>query len=153
MWIYDSDYTWESYPVIHLDFGLSNIKTAEQLAESLQEFLNEIAAQYDIELTGSNFQSNFRNLVYQLAAAHDGKVVLLIDEYDKPIVDNLKLNNMDEAISIRDTLRDLYGVTKALDSYWRFVFITGISRFSRVGVFSTMNNLDDLSMSVRAQQT
>ncbi|MEZ4659771.1 MAG: AAA family ATPase [Caldilineaceae bacterium] len=147
LWIYDSDYQWEPYPVIHIDFGLSNITTAEQLQTGIQELLEEIAATYGITLTGDEFQNSLRNLVYQLAEAHGGKVVLLIDEYDRPIVDNL--SDIEEAKQIRDVLRALYGVVKALDRYWRFVFITGISKFSRVGVFSTMNNLDDLTMDYR----
>jgi len=111
-------------------------------------FLDEIAANYGLTLKGFDYQSLFRNLITQLAKAHNGKVVLLIDEYDKPIVDNI--DNIDEAIKIRDALRAFYGVVKTMDHCWRFVFITGISRFSRVGIFSAMNNLDDLTLSPRA---
>jgi len=146
LWIYDSDYDWESYPVIHIDFMADRIKTAAQLEEVMQEFFEEIAVQHDLKLTGSNYLSLFRNLIHQLAQTYNGKVVLLIDEYDKPIVDNL--DNLDDAIAIRDALRGFYGVVKAMNRYWRFVFITGISRFSRVGIFSTMNNLHDLTLSI-----
>ncbi|MEZ4869080.1 MAG: AAA family ATPase [Caldilineaceae bacterium] len=148
LWIYNSDYQWQAYPVIRIDFSLNSVKSASQLKEGIQLLLVEIAEQNGLTLTGNSYQHAFRNLVYQLADVHDGKVVLLIDEYDKPITDNL--DNLAEAQQIRDTLRALYGVVKALDRYWRFVFITGISRFSRVGVFSAMNNLDDLTVSIRA---
>lgn len=145
--IYDSDYQWQSYPIIHIDFGLHSVKTAEQARAVITATLHRIAEDYDVTIEGLDYQLLFADLARQLAAAHDGKMVLLIDEYDKPITDNL--SNLSEAKDIRDTLRALYGVVKALDRYWRFVFITGISRFSRVGIFSTMNNLDDLTMSIR----
>lgn len=148
LWIYESDYQWESYPVIQLDFALQSVKTAEETEQAIIAVLNRVAADYGLTLTGYDHQSLFADLTRQLAAIHNGKVVLLIDEYDKPLVDNL--SNLAEAQQIRNTLRAFYGVVKALDRYWRFVLITGISRFSRVGVFSSMNNLDDLTMSIRA---
>jgi len=109
--------------------------------------LKQTATQYGLTLDGFDYQNRFEDLVVQLAQAHNDKVVFLVDEYDKPIVDNL--DNLDEARAIRDTLRNLYGVAKAMTHHWRFVFVTGISKFSRVGVFSTMNNLDDLTMDYR----
>lgn len=148
LWIYDSDYQWQPFPIIHLDFGLQNVKTAEETKQAITTTTNRIAEENGLTIAGYDYQSLFADLVRQLAAAHNGKVVLLVDEYDKPIIDNL--NNLEEAQKIRDVLRAFYGVVKALDRYWRFVLITGISRFSRVGVFSTMNNLDDLTMSIRA---
>ena len=148
LWIYDSDYQWQPYPVIHFDFGLQSVKNVEETKRAITATLNRIAAENGLTLEGFDYQSLLADLTRQLAAAHDGKVVLLIDEYDKPLVDNL--DNLAEAQQIRDTLRAFYGVVKALDRYWRFVLITGISRFSRIGVFSTMNNLDDLTMSIRA---
>jgi len=147
LWIYESDYEWESYPIIRIDFMADRIKSATDVEEVLQEFVEGIAARYGLKLIGRNYLSLFRNLTEQLAQTHNGKVVLLVDEYDRPIIDNL--DNLDEAKAIRDTLRGFYGVAKALDPYWRFVFVTGISKFSRVGVFSTMNNLDDLTMDYR----
>lgn len=148
LWIYDSDYQWQPYPIIHIDFSLQSVKTAADVKQAITATLRRIAEEYDVRIEGDEYQILFADLTRQLAAAHDGKVVLLIDEYDKPITDNL--DNLPEAQLIRDALRALYGVVKALDRYWRFVFITGISRFSRVGVFSAMNNLDDLTMSIRA---
>jgi len=147
LWIYDSDYDWASYPIIRIDFMADRIRTAAQLEEVMQEFLEKIADRHGLKLTGSSYLGVFRDLIEQLAQNHNGKVVLLIDEYDKPLIDNL--DNLDEAKAIRDTLRGFYGVVKAMSHLWRFVFITGISKFSRVGVFSTMNNLDDLTMDYR----
>lgn len=148
LWIYDKAYDWQPYPIILIDFGLQTVKTAAEAKRAITATLERIAQENGLRLEGFDYQSLFANLTRQLAAAHAGKVVLLIDEYDKPIVENL--DNIPEAQQIRDVLRGFYGVVKALDPYWRFVLITGISRFSRVGVFSAMNNLDDLTMSIRA---
>jgi len=108
LWIENSDYDWQPYPVIRIDFGRETVQTATHLAAALTEFLHEVARQYEITLTGSNYQNIFRNLVQQLAETHNGKVVLLIDEYDKPIVDNI--TDLEEAAAIRDVLRAFYGV-------------------------------------------
>ena len=147
LWIYDSDYRWQAYPIIRLDFNQERVQSADTLQEVLSIFLGRVAARYQITLPATNFQRQLLYLIETLAeqgAAGHKKVVILIDEYDKPIIDNIE--NPAEAIRIRDLLKGFYGVIKAMDQYLRFVFITGISKFSRVGIFSDMNNLDDLTM-------
>lgn len=144
LWIDNSDYDWQSYPVIRLDFSLNGVNSVGQLEQVITSFLEGISEKYGLSLTGFGPQSKFANLARSLAEMHDGKVVLLIDEYDKPITDNLL--DIETAIEIRDTLRNFYGTIKGLDAYWRFVFITGISKFSKVGIFSMMNNLTDITM-------
>ena len=145
LWIDQSDYEWQSYPIIRIDFGQESIRSSEELQDTIGVFLQEIAAQYGISLAEGSYQRQFRWLIQQLAK--QGKVVILIDEYDKPILDNI--DRLDEAKKIRDVLRNFYGVIKAMDQHLRFVFLTGISKFSKVGVFSVMNNLDDLTMDPR----
>ena len=141
----ESDYNWQPYPVIRIDFSQERIYNAQELQELIGALVEEIATKYKITLPKTNYQRQFRRLVQQLAA--QGKVVILIDEYDKPLIDNLE--NLPDAIKIRDTLKNFYGIIKAMDRDLRFVFITGISKFSKVGVFSSMNNLDDLTMDPR----
>lgn len=145
LWIADSDYAWQSYPVIRIDFSQERIYTAGGLQELLSAFIEEIAVKHKLTLPKTNYQRQFRRLIQQLGEAN--KVVILIDEYDKPLIDNL--DNLPEAIQIRDTLKNFYTIIKAMDQYIRFVFITGISKFSKVGVFSSMNNLTDLTMNPR----
>lgn len=145
LWIDESDYGWEAHPVIRLDFSRESVTTAAELKEVILSFIEEIAAQYHVKVPKSNYQRQWRKLIQMLA--QQGKVVILIDEYDKPLIDNLE--NLPEAIQIRETLKHFYTVIKAMDQYLRFVFITGISKFSKVGVFSAMNNLDDLTMDPR----
>ena len=142
LWLYESDYQWQTYPVIRLDFSQERIYTAAELQEGISAFLEEIALANDIVLADASYQRQFRRLIQQLAA--NGKVVILIDEYDKPLLDNIE--NLAEAQHIRDTLKSFYTIIKAMDQYIRFVFITGISKFSRVGIFSGLNNLEDLTM-------
>ncbi len=147
LWIDSSDYEWQRYPVIRIDFSLESVKTATSLQDFLSAVLAENANRYGIHLSESNYQRQFRQLIDQLSQQQEQKVVVLIDEYDKPLIDNL--DNLPEAIQIRDTLKSFYSIIKAMDRYLRFVFITGISKFSKVGVFSAMNNLTDLTMNPR----
>ncbi len=145
LWIAGSDYEWEKHPVIRFDFSRNAIKSAENLEQVIDYYLAEIADHYQVTLRGFNYQSRFDNLIQQLG--REQPVVILIDEYDKPILDNL--DHLAEAQKIRETLKNFYTVIKAMDQYIRFAFITGISRFSRVGIFSGMNNLTDITMTPR----
>lgn len=142
LWIDQSDYDWQPYSVVRFDFSEHRVRDAETLAKVLDWFIANQAKAKNVVLDGFDFQSNLSSLIGQLAQKQ--KVVILIDEYDKPITDNL--TNLAEARRIREVMRDFYTVIKALDRHLRFVFITGISKFSRVGLFSTMNNLEDLTL-------
>lgn len=142
LWLYNSDYQWQPYPVIRLDFSRHAVKSADRLEQVIDYYIAGIAQMYDITLNGFDYQSRFENLIQQLGRT--AKVVILIDEYDKPIIDNIE--NLVEAKRIRETLKNFYTVIKAMDQYIRFVFITGISKFSKVGVFSSLNHLTDLTM-------
>lgn len=145
LWIDSSDYRWQTYPVIRLDFGQEPIKTAEELKETIDTYLDEVAINYGVTLAAGPYYRRFRHLIQKLASQEPEKqVVILIDEYDKPLLDNL--SDLPEAKKIRDTLKGFYGVIKAMDRYIRLSFITGISKFSKVGVFSDLNNLTDLTM-------
>lgn len=145
LWIHDSDYQWESFPIIRFDFSRGAANSAEHLIQYIDYYVEEMAEEYQIKLRGFDYLTRFDNLIRQLS--RDKKVVILIDEYDKPITDNLE--NLPEAKRIREILKQFYAVIKAMDDRLRFVFITGISKFSKVGIFSAMNHLDDLTMDRR----
>lgn len=145
LWIDGSDYGWEAYPVIRIDFSRHQISTVSDLELRIKRHVQQIAKQYNVVVDDGPFDIQVEDLILKLAT--DRQVVILIDEYDKPIIDNI--SNLSEATRIRDTLRSFYGIIKSMDQYLRFVFITGISKFSKVGVFSEMNNLDDLTMDAR----
>lgn len=130
---------------MRIDFSLHRIRNVSELEVRIQRHLSHIAQQYQVILEDGPFDIQLEDLIRKLAA--EKQIVILIDEYDKPIIDNI--GDAVEASRIRDTLRSFYTTIKAMDQYIRFVFITGISKFSKVGVFSTMNHLDDLTLSPR----
>jgi hypothetical protein len=142
LWIDQSDYDWQPYNVVRFDFSEHRVRDADAMAKVIDRFIAKHAKAHQVTLDGFDYQSNLASLIEQVAQTQ--KVVILIDEYDKPITDNL--TNLAEARQIREVLRDFYTVIKALDRHLRFVFVTGISKFSRVGLFSTMNNLEDLTL-------
>ncbi|MEZ4620785.1 MAG: AAA family ATPase [Caldilineaceae bacterium] len=121
------------------------MQSAASLTEVLTVYLHEIAAYHQVELDEGPPARQFRELIRQLAERNEEeRVVILIDEYDKPILGNL--DDLDKAEEIRKVLKGFYGVIKAMDPYIRFVFITGISKFTKVSIFSDLNNLDDLTL-------
>ncbi|MCB0187885.1 MAG: ATP-binding protein [Caldilineaceae bacterium] len=146
LWIeQQTDYDWPQYPVIRLDLGATQVGSADELQKFLDFEIERIAQTNSVALRGFNPSTKLSDLIRQLAAGNqDQRVVILIDEYDKPILDNL--DDLDEAEEIRKVLKGFYGVIKAMDQYIRFVFITGISKFTKVSIFSDLNNLDDLTL-------
>ena len=145
LWIDESDYQWQTHPVIRIDFSHERVSDAQTLQVVISDYLSEIAESYGLTLPTGRYIKQFRHLIRQLSAK--GQVVILIDEYDKPIIDNL--TNVEEAKKIRDVLKGFYTVIKAMDAQVRFVLLTGISKFSKAGVFSSLNNLSDITMSPR----
>lgn len=137
------DYDWKSKPVIRIDFSGINRSTPEVLEQDLQRYLIEEARKFGVNLDSSAQPSSMlRLLVTQLHAQH-GSVVLLVDEYDKPILDHIKEPVVAE--QMRSALRNFYDVFKYLDNYLHFVFITGVSKFTQTSIFSGLNNLNDIS--------
>ena len=145
LWLHTSDYQWQQHPVIRIDFSRWQAKSATQLKEILSIFLIEIANSYNTTLQSTDYQQQFIDLIRTLAT--EKPVVILIDEYDKPILDNIE--DMIEAQHIRDVLKGFYTTIKSMDEYLRFVLLTGVSKFSKVGVFSGLNNLEDLTLQPR----
>ncbi|MBF5058589.1 ATP-binding protein [Candidatus Neptunochlamydia vexilliferae] len=140
--IYNSNHDWQKYPILHLDFAQIHSTSPEGLEIGLQEALEDVAAAYGISITGASSQSQLKRLVIKLAEKN--RVVVLVDEYDYPIINNLK--SIEIAEKNRDLLKDFFGTIKSLDKYLKFTFITGVSKFSRVSLFSALNNLNDITM-------
>lgn len=141
LWIYDQ-IDWKSYPVIHIDFLGLNYGTKEELIETLNFLIDKNAELYGITLQKKSYDKRFQELVTGLS--HKGKVVVLVDEYDKPIIDFI--DQEETALRNRDILKGFYSNLKGLDEYIQFVFITGVSKFSKVSVFSDLNNLMDITI-------
>lgn len=144
----ENNWDWEKkYPVIHIDFTASEIESLEQLDIRMLSILDTIASSYEISLTQTLISSRFEQLVMKLNQKYNRQVVILIDEYDKPILDNLMNDELCE--SIRRRLLDLYSIVKGMDAYIEFALLTGVLKFSRAGIFSGLNNLDDISLDRR----
>ncbi len=145
LWIYDK-IEWTAHPVIHIDFSKIDFENPEKLKESIKKFLNKTAISHGVSLDEENtYKECFVELIEKLSAK--GKVVILVDEYDKPLIEYIEAEKIETAKEIRQVLKNFYGVIKGMDAYLRFVFITGVSKFSKVSVFSDLNNLRDITLS------
>jgi len=142
LYIYNKAFEWKKYPVIHLSLNRMRARTADELEENLIIAVDRIAKSYNIKLETKRSYQKFEELINELYQIES--VVVLIDEYDKPLLDNV--NNKNERGNIKETLKGFYSIIKANEEFLRFVFITGVSKFSIVSVFSDLNNLDDLTM-------
>ncbi|MBQ9564661.1 MAG: AAA family ATPase [Synergistaceae bacterium] len=132
-------------PVLRLDMsGLQSYKTANELERSLVRRLEYFASFHDMPFSEDGTGGGMLFQIIQRLFKAEGPVVVLIDEYDKPMLDNI--GDPESAEEMRQTLRSFYTVLKGYDEYLRFVMLTGISKFSKTGVFSAMNNLHDISM-------
>ncbi|MEI6141975.1 MAG: AAA family ATPase [Mariniphaga sp.] len=141
--IYDMPYDWKSYPVINLNISKADCSSAEQLNKGLCIILHDNARELGIELSGEKKSGYlFGELINK--AKDLGKVVILIDEYDKPLVENIYAPHIE---GVRQVLENFYINIKASDENLRFVFMTGVTKFSKVSVFSKLNNLRDITMS------
>jgi len=143
LYIYDK-IEWQSHPVIHIDFSVIDFSTKTELREGLFDLLDGINTDYQLGVDKRGFKAYFRKIIRALSEKN-GKVVVLIDEYDKPIVDHI--DDVEKATKNREVLRDFFGVLKSCDAFLRFVFLTGVSKFSRVSIFSELNNLRDITFS------
>ena len=142
LWIATSSWDWRKYAVVRLDMSTINRQNPDILRRSLIARLSEIGAEQQLVLSGETPADYLRSLVVQLAKT--APVVVLVDEYDKPILDNI--HDVEIASAMRDELKDLYTVLKAEDSSLKFIFLTGVTKFSKVSIFSGLNNLHDLTM-------
>ena len=133
-------------PVIWLKFASSGYQTIG-LEAALLKMVQETAEHYTISLKEENYVHAFRELIHQLAD-RDGKVVILVDEYDKPLIDAIE--NIAVIDERRTILKSFYSVLKDADPYLELVFITGVSAFARVSIFSDLNNLTYLTLHERA---
>jgi len=143
LYIYDK-YDFKSYPILHISFGASGVKTKEELRIRILEILKRNQSELDITCENKTPQGCFEDLIYKSYKKYNKSVVILIDEYDKPILDNIE--DKEAATEIRDELKNFYSVIKDSDPYVKFVFITGVSKFSKVSLFSGLNNLNDITV-------
>ncbi len=135
------------YPVIRFSFGGGIVQSRAELDDKIREQLRINQAALGLTGTETAINSGFAELIRLAHAATGQRVVVLVDEYDKPILDNL--TDAGTARRMRDGLRNLYSVIKDHEAHIRFAFLTGVSKFSKVSIFSGLNNLKDITVDVR----
>jgi len=144
LWIEDK-WDWQkSYPVIRLDMSSVPIRNREEADKLLSNKIESIAEDMGVEIRGDKSSEKFAMLIKKLNKKYSQKVVVLIDEYDSPIIKNL--DDIARAKEIREEVRDFYQVLKSEEASLRFIFLTGVSKFSRAGVFSALNNMQDITI-------
>ena len=141
----EANWEWKiKYPVIKLDMS-GGFRNADELSSMLADDLRYAAGNMGIELAQHNETSRlFKDLLRKAHKHYGRKVVVLVDEYDKPMLDNI--DDMELAEQMRDRLRGFYSIIKVADEHLRFVMLTGVSKFAKVSIFSGLNNLKDISL-------
>ncbi len=134
---------WEQYPVLHLDLNARKYETAADLVAMLNQYLEKWELKYGTEKQDRSPEERFAYIIEQAYIQTGKQTVVLIDEYDKPLLQAI----LDEPLleEYRRTLKAFYGVLKSSDRYLRFVFLTGVTKFAQVSVFSDLNQLQDIS--------
>ena len=135
------------YPVISISFAEGKLENRAALDEKIDEILAFHQETLGIQCKNNSLSGCFSELIRNAKAKYGRNVVVLIDEYDKPILDNI--TKPDIAADMRDGLRNLYSVIKGEDANIRFAFLTGVSKFSKVSLFSGLNNLQDITLDAR----
>ena len=146
--IYKSNYKWPVHPVLYFDFSCIPYTTSEIFERGLIEDLHKKANDHGVSISGSSLEMLLANLVEALAKKNE--VVILIDEYDKPIIDHLHSTHIAE--ENRSILKQFYTILKSLDKYLKFTFMTGVSKFTQVSLFSGPNHIDDITLDTKYAQ-
>ncbi|UTC67412.1 MULTISPECIES: ATP-binding protein [unclassified Treponema] len=136
---------WQHYPMLYMDFNLSKYETREDLESLLNYHLCNWEEVYGSKDSEQTFSERFAGLILRTYEKTGKQAVILIDEYDKPLLQTMwKDEDLNE--TYRTILKGFYGVIKSSDQYVRFAFLTGVTKFSKVSIFSDLNNLRDLSL-------
>ena len=136
---------WKQYPVLHIDLNTALYTTPEALTGLMGMFLSEWEKEFSIKKEGEDISTRFRNVIANAARkSPEGKVVILIDEYDKPLLEAIGNPELQE--EYRKILKAFYSNIKSCDEYIRFAMLTGVTKFSHLSIFSGLNNLRDISL-------
>jgi hypothetical protein len=135
---------WTKYPVLHLDLNLIQKGDDKALDSILNDTLCEWEELYGSRESETTFALRFKGVIQRACQQTGQRVVVLVDEYDKPILQTIDNEALQERF--RSTLKNFYGVLKSEDKNIRFAFLTGVTKFGKVSVFSDLNNLEDISL-------
>ena len=142
--IMELEQEWTKYPVFHLDLNASKYETPESLVKELNDFLTPLEEKYGTRPTEAELSMRFRGLIQRAAEQEGRPVVILVDEYDKPMLNAIGNPQLQEAF--RSELKAFYSVLKSQDRHIKFAFLTGVTKFGKISVFSDLNHLADISM-------
>lgn len=142
--IEDLETEWNEYPILHFDLNAKKFDAVEDLYELVGRQLERYELQYETVAVDQSLDGRFYNLVMSIADRTHKRVVILVDEYDKPLLQTI--GNSELQNTYREILKAFYGVMKSCDGQIHFGFLTGVTKFGKVSVFSDLNNLDDISM-------
>ena len=134
---------WAEYPVMHIDFSLQSYNSEQDLYDMLNSYLSRQETIYGADENETSLALRFGGLIERAYKKTGKGAVILIDEYDKPLLEAIGDNMLQE--QYRKMLRGFYGVLKGLNQYIRFVLLTGLTKFSKLSIFSDLNNLNDIS--------
>ena len=135
---------WTKYPVINLSFASAKDVSEDSINEIINAMLSSIEKQFKVERQGNDCGVRFKNLIINIFQKTGKKIVVIIDEYDAAMLDTINNDELQERI--RAIQNKFFSPLKDLGKYIRFVFITGITKFSQMSIFSTLNNLQDISL-------
>ena len=135
---------WQEYPVFYLDFNVGKYDCIEALNTNFNVFLSDLEEKYGTSKAEDNFAKRFEGLLKRAYEKTGKQVVILIDEYDKPLLYSMDNEALNE--EYRAVLKSFYSVLKSADQYIRLAFLTGVTKFSKVSIFSDLNNLNDISL-------
>ncbi len=150
LWIYER-WDWENwrYPVLHMSMSSVQITKPEDVEPALMGLIRKKSKEFSIELESETSGPAFYEIIEKINKKTGKTVVVLVDEYDSPIISNL--DDIEKAKKIRDLIRPFYRQLKESEPLQRFLLLTGVSKFSKAGVFSALNNLKDLTLSPQAK--
>lgn len=145
--IYDLETEWKKYPIFHIDLNTANFREKDSLYAVLNDYLTTWECKYGTRESEATLALRFKGVIARAAEKEGCGVVILIDEYDKPILQTLR--DPELQAEHRAQLKAFYSVLKTQDRYIKFAFLTGVTKFGKVSVFSDLNNLTDISMDHR----
>ena len=145
--IYDLETEWKKYPIFHIDLNTANFREKDSLYMVLNDYLTTWESKYGARESEATLALRFKGVIARAAEKEGCGVVILIDEYDKPILQTLRDPKLQA--EHRAQLKAFYSVLKTQDRYIKFAFLTGVTKFGKVSVFSDLNNLTDISMDHR----
>ena len=145
--IYDLETEWKKYPIFHIDLNTANFREKDSLYMVLNDYLTSWEDKYGARESEATLALRFKGVIARATEKEGCGVVILIDEYDKPILQTLR--DPELQAEHRAQLKAFYSVLKTQDRYIKFAFLTGVTKFGKVSVFSDLNNLTDISMDHR----